>query len=88
MCLWQNYFLITLIIFQYILLHNTANAENKSEIIYKYKQEDFIDLGSLEIKGEIIAPGDISVKERDRKVFSNRLYEKPDFVFVRRSYEW
>ena len=47
--------------------------------MYKYKQYEKFDLGDMEIKGEIVAPGDISVKERQRKVFHRNLYQREDF---------
>ncbi len=55
--------------------------ERKKTIIYKYKDYEAIDLGALEIKGKIIAPGDLTVSERERKVFKRELLEKRDFDF-------
>lgn len=49
-------------------------AETKEEVIYEYKKYEKFDLGNLEVKGELIAPGDISVRERDRKRFSTEFY--------------
>ncbi len=57
---------------------NTAMAQKKN-IVYKYKEYEKFDLGDLEIKGNIIAPGDISVKERRRKIFERDLLRKSDF---------
>ena len=57
---------------------NTAMAQKKN-IVYKYKEYEKFDLGDLEIKGNIIAPGDISVKERRRKVFERKLLRKTHF---------
>lgn len=53
-------------------------AEDK-RVIYKYKQYEKFDLGDLEIKGSIIAPGDLSVKERRRKTFNRKLYRRYNF---------
>lgn len=53
-------------------------AQEKN-IRYKYKEYEKFDLGDLEIKGNIIAPGDISVKERRRKVFERDLLQKDNF---------
>ncbi len=66
--------LITMFVF------NHAQAEEKKQnIIYKYKDYEAIDLGSLEIKGKIIAPGDLTVVERERKKFERELLEKTNF---------
>lgn len=51
----------------------------KVKKIYKYKEYEKFDLGDLEIKGSVIAPGDISVKERRRKVFERDLMYKDNF---------
>lgn len=51
----------------------------KKKVIYKYKEYEKFDLGDMEIKGSIIAPGDISVKERRRKVFERDLMRRDDF---------
>lgn len=49
------------------------------DVIVKYKEYESFDLGSLEIKGTVMAPGDLSVRERERKVFAAGLYDRPDF---------
>ncbi len=69
--------LIYLILFTF-LLPLSSSAQNK-KVIYKYKEYEKFDLGDLEIKGSIIAPGDISVKERRRKVFERDLFHREDF---------
>lgn len=56
-----------------------AQAKKKKNVVIKYKQYESFDLGNLEIKGKIIAPGDMSVKERQRKRFSRPLFERDDF---------
>jgi hypothetical protein len=61
---------------------NAKSAEEeKKNIIYKYKDYESIDLGSLEIKGKIIAPGDLTVSERERKEFKRELLEKSNFDY-------
>jgi hypothetical protein len=58
-----------------------VSAEEKKNTIYKYKEYEVIDLGSMEVKGQIIAPGDLTVNERERKVFKRSLLEKENFDF-------
>lgn len=67
-----------LVIFTLILNSGFAFSQKK-KVVYKYKEYERFDLGDLEIKGSIIAPGDISVKERRRKVFERDLMRKEDF---------
>lgn len=70
----------TTIILLFVFVANTSLAEEKKQnIIYKYKDYEAIDLGSLEIKGKIIAPGDLTVVERERKKFERELLEKTNF---------
>ncbi len=66
----------------FLLLLSTTAAfaqDKKSDVVYKYKDYDVIDLGSLEVKGEIVAPGDLTVVEREKKDFDKRLLEKNNF---------
>lgn len=64
------------------LTTTSLNAqEEKKNVVYKYKEYEVIDLGSLEIKGQIMAPGDLTVNERERQVFKRSLLEKANFDF-------
>lgn len=56
-----------------------AQATDK-DVIIKYKEYESFDLGNLEIKGSVLAPGDLSVRERERKIFAAGLYDRPNFV--------
>jgi hypothetical protein len=72
----KNIILATFVLF----VSQTIKAEEpKTKVIYKYKDYESIDLGSLEIKGKIIAPGDLTVSERERKEFKRELLEKTNF---------
>lgn len=70
-----------ILIIVFTIIVTTVNAEESkgSDVVYKYKDYDVIDLGSLEVKGEIVAPGDLTVVERDKKEFDKRLLEKNNF---------
>lgn len=57
----------------------TLELSAKEKVVYKYKEYEKFDLGDLEVKGSVVAPGDISVKERNRKVFENPLYKRTSF---------
>ena len=67
-----------LFIFIFFLITNAFSQTNE-KVIYKYKEYEKFDLGDLEVKGSVVAPGDISVKERKRKVFENPLYKRTSF---------
>ncbi|MFP5490911.1 MAG: hypothetical protein ACLGG0_05385 [Bacteriovoracia bacterium] len=60
-----------------LVMSLTAFAEEK--VIYQYKKYEKFDLGDLEVKGQLIAPGDLSVRERDRRRFELDLYNRTDF---------
>ena len=70
----KNKIIILILIFQIFPVW-----AQKKKVVYKYKEYEKFDLGDLEIKGNIIAPGDISVKERRRKVFERDLLHRDDF---------
>lgn len=69
----------TLLLFALLLCSTFPVKAQKIKKVYKYKEYEKFDLGDLEIKGSVIAPGDISVKERRRKVFERDLYHRDDF---------
>lgn len=62
-----------------ILLISLNVSAKDNNVIIEYKKYESFDLGNLEVKGQILAPGDLSVKERDRKVFERALYERFNF---------
>lgn len=60
----------------------------EQQVIYQYKKYEKFDLGNLEVKGQLIAPGDISVRERDRRRFELDLYTRKDFdSFIKKDVE-
>ena len=61
----------------FLLLTGLCQAEEK--VIVKYKDYEKIDLGDFSIQGDIITPGDLSVKERKNKFMNSDLYERVDF---------
>ena len=56
-----------------------SEAWGEEKVIYQYKKYEKFDLGNMEVKGQLIAPGDISVRERERKRFEMDLYTRQDF---------
>lgn len=61
------------------LMGDAWGQETKEKVIYEYKKYEKFDLGNLEVQGELIAPGDISVRERERKRFELDLYSRDNF---------
>ncbi len=70
-------------------LYLIADAYGEEQkVIYQYKKYEKFDLGNLEVKGQLIAPGDISVRERERRRFELDLYSRKDFdAFIRKDVE-
>jgi hypothetical protein len=52
---------------------------DEQKVIYQYKKYEKFDLGNLEVKGQLIAPGDISVRERERRRFEMDLFIRDNF---------
>lgn len=75
---------LLIILFMAMIVSSNAVAEEKKNTVYKYKEYEAIDLGAMEVKGQIIAPGDLTVNERERKVFKRSLLEKTNFDFENR----
>lgn len=77
-------------ILAYVLgLYMMSNAYGEDQkVIYQYKKYEKFDLGNLEVKGQLIAPGDISVRERERRRFELDLYSRKDFdSFIKKDVE-
>lgn len=69
-------------------LYMMSNAFGEDKVIYQYKKYEKFDLGNLEVKGQLIAPGDISVRERERRRFELDLYTRKDFdAFIKKDVE-
>ena len=66
-----------------VMMSEAFGQEEK--VIYQYKKYEKFDLGNLEVKGQLIAPGDISVRERERRRFELDLYSRKDFdAFIKK----
>lgn len=77
--------ILTFILSLYII---TEAYGEEQKVIYQYKKYEKFDLGNLEVKGELIAPGDISVRDRDRKRFELDLFSRKEFdSFVKKDIE-
>lgn len=72
---------IAILITTFIALSAFAGGKNKAgkNVVIKYKRYESFDLGNLEIEGKIVAPGDLSVKERSRRTFVRALFDREDF---------
>ena len=70
-------------------LYMMSNAYGEDpKVIYQYKKYEKFDLGNLEVKGQLIAPGDISVRDRERRRFELDLYTRKDFdAFIKKDVE-
>lgn len=76
-----------LILVMGLYLMGDAYGEEQ-KVIYQYKKYEKFDLGNLEVKGELIAPGDISVRERERRRFEMDLFSRKDFDgFIKKDVE-
>jgi len=68
-----------LLVITFMIVFSSVCFAQKTKTVYKYKEYEKFDLGDMEIKGNIVAPGDISVKERRRKVFERDLLRRSNF---------
>jgi hypothetical protein len=62
-----------------LILFSLSLMGAEKKIIYKYKKYEKFDLGNLEVKGKVIAPGDLSVRQRRRRRFKRDLYRRENF---------
>ncbi len=54
-------------------------AQDQGQINYQYKKYERFDLGDLEVQGNLIAPGDLSVKAQGANLMDRNLYNRSDF---------
>jgi hypothetical protein len=57
-----------------VLLIPLVHAQSSKEVNYEYRKYEKFDLGSMEIQGDLVAPGDVSVREKERETFSLDLF--------------
>lgn len=50
--------------------------ETKGKVIYQYKKYEKFDMGNLDLNGELIVPGEVSVRERERFKINMDLFER------------
>lgn len=63
-----------------ILISYPVLSADKAKVIYKYKQNQKIDLGDMEVDGKIIAPGDLSIRKQNRKSFDRELFIRTSYL--------
>ena len=72
----------------FCLFISTVSLAEDKKVIYEYKKYEKFDLGNLEVKGQLIAPGDISVRDRDRRRFELDLFTRKNFdAFIKKDVE-
>jgi len=62
-----------------IFLTTPLYGGDERKTIFKYKKYEKINLGNLQVQGDIIAPGDLTVEKRKRKVFKRNLFFRSNF---------
>jgi hypothetical protein len=61
-----------------------AQVRKEKNINYEYKKYEKFDFDSFQISAEKGSPGDITVSDRLKNKFKNKLPEKPDFKYEAR----
>ena len=73
---------IFFIIIGSLLLHHTALGQKKGKkenIVYKYKKYEKFNLEEISVDGETGVPGDISIINRFKRKFDNKLPYRKNF---------
>lgn len=71
--------IMTSLLFSFLVYGQEDYDPNDPNVKVEYKKYESFDLGNLEIEGKIIAPGDLTVQERERRRFNRNLFERPNF---------
>lgn len=56
-----------------------SQEASNGNVIFKYKKYEKFNLGDMSIKGDVITPGDISVKKRKFIKFEEGLFDRKNF---------
>ncbi len=61
------------------LLFSFSVFAKKSKINYKYKKYERFDFDALDVEGANSSPGDLSIGQRFKRKFKNRIPERKNF---------
>ena len=56
----------------------TCSLWANEKVEYKYKDYEKIDLGDFSVQGDVVTPGDLSLKDRKIKFINHDLYRRTD----------
>jgi len=56
-----------------------GKGKTKTSVQYQYKKKEVFDFGELSIQGNVLTPGDITVKKRKRKKFRTQFRTRNNF---------
>ncbi len=72
----------------FFLIMVSLSASSQEKVTYKYKKYEKFDFETMDIGGELGAPGDLSIAPRYQKKFTNELpYRKNFNDMIRNSIE-
>lgn len=71
--------LIIVILTSVFLKAYSQDGVGSGKVVYKYKKYEKFNLGDMSIKGDVLTPGDISVKERNFIEFQEGLFDRKHF---------
>ena len=74
-------FLITLITSVFSIETQAKKYQYKKDLktIYKYKKYEKFDFEEIQVEGEIVSPGDLSIRPMYQNLFKNRLPYRKNF---------
>lgn len=49
------------------------------KVIYEYRKFEEFDFDAIDIEGNVVAPGDLSIQQRYKKSFKNKIPERKEF---------
>ncbi len=66
-------------IFCLFLFSASIGAQEQRKIVFRYKKYEKFQFDNLTVKGDSVAPADITIDARSGLEFKNRLPQRPDF---------
>lgn len=56
-----------------------ASKGKGGKVIYEYRKFEEFDFDAIDIEGNVLAPGDLSIQQRYKKSFRNKIPERKEF---------
>ena len=62
-----------------LVFSKEGGKKGPKKVIVEYKKYESFDLGGMQIEGDVLTPGDLTVEGQDNEVLGHRLFNRKHF---------